>query len=329
MTCTRCGDENYRYIDIIDHNFGEWYVVAEAQIGLTGVEQRDCTYGCGTFEQRVIPALEQEFIPVPPSISKVVINTPANGEYFVAGESIVYRITLTNNTGMALKGVALYDPLYSTPVISPDGEGSLAIAPRLAVDESISGEFSYDVTAESALSGKVVNTAEAVYVYADDPQAMLYGAYSNTLETPVGIGDLPELHCSFGLSNVPANNEYYVPGETVRFEVEYSNPSLYPLVMGYVLAHVKDVPDVGVSGLATETVLGAADVPAGESAFAYISYTVTEEDAARGAIYGYAAFTANLPNGTPVKAAITDFVTVPCGSGESADGLKFYKDVTK
>ena len=316
MTCTRCGDENYRYIDIIDHNFGEWYVVAEAQIGLTGVEQRDCTYGCGTFEQRVIPALEQEFIPAPPSISKVVINTPANGEYFVAGESIVYRITLTNNTGMALKGVALYDPLYSTPVISPDGEGSLAIAPRLADGESISGEFSYDVTAEFALSGKVVNTAEAVYVYADDPQAMLYSAYSNTLETPVGIGDLPELHCSFGQSNVPANNEYYVPGETVRFEVEY--PSLYPLVMGYVLAHVKDVPAVDVSGLATMTVLDAADVPAGESAFAYISYTVTEEDAARGAIYGYAAFTANLPNGTPVKAAITDFVTVPCGVEENS-----------
>ena len=319
MTCTRCGDENYRYIDIIDHNFGEWYVVAEAQIGLTGVEQRDCTYGCGTFEQRVIPALEQEFIPTPPSISKVVINTPANGEYFVAGESIVYRITLTNNTGMALKGVALYDPLYSTPVISPDGEGSLAIAHHLAVGESISGEFSYDVTAEFALSGKVVNTAEAVYVYADDPQAMLYRAYSNTLETPVGIGDLPELHCSFGQSNAPANNEYYVPGETVRFEVEYSNPSLYPLVMGYVLAHVKDVPAVDVSGLATMTVLDAADVPAGESAFAYISYTVTEEDAARGAIYGYAAFTANLPNGTPVKAAITDFVTVPCGPGELPD----------
>ena len=149
------------------------------------------------------------------------------------------------------------------------------------------------------------------------------GTYEEREIPPLEEIAMPELYLNFGLSNTPANNEYYVPGEQIVFEVQYSNPSPQDLVMGHIFAHIKDSPvhDGGVE-FATITVLDAVDVPAGKFEFLYITYTVTEEDAARGVVFANANFQANMPNGEPVPEVVADFVSAPCGEDSlNTDGL--------
>ena len=57
--CKRCKADVTYNMPKVDHIFGEWYVLAEPAVGLPGVEQHDCTFGCGTFEQREIPPLSE------------------------------------------------------------------------------------------------------------------------------------------------------------------------------------------------------------------------------------------------------------------------------
>ena len=56
-TCSRCGDSSIdTYVDALGHNFGEWVVTKEAQVGVKGEETRTCSV-CGEKETREIAAL--------------------------------------------------------------------------------------------------------------------------------------------------------------------------------------------------------------------------------------------------------------------------------
>ena len=56
-TCSRCGDSYVdTYVDALGHQFGEWVVTKEAQVGVKGEEAHTCSL-CGETETREIAAL--------------------------------------------------------------------------------------------------------------------------------------------------------------------------------------------------------------------------------------------------------------------------------
>lgn len=55
-------DQWEMYILNLPHSFGDWEVVTDPAYTQTGLEQRVCTYGCGTVETQVIPATGPELI---------------------------------------------------------------------------------------------------------------------------------------------------------------------------------------------------------------------------------------------------------------------------
>ena len=315
--CSRCGDTQWLYTDPTGHSMGDWYVFEEPQIALPGIERSDCLNECGYFETREIPALEQEFVPVMPTIVKEIVNAPANGEAFVVGETIVYRVTLVNDTGLGLVAVSLYDPLYAEPVDVTDTESTLAIAPRLAAGESVSGEFSYVVTEEDVLAGKVVNVANATFAFVDDPDIMLYRDYSNTLVTPVG-GTLSAdgLELTLVLSSTPANGTHFVVGEEVVFTetwVNNTDQTLYPFSVSIFTCaaptYGSEVDQI-CSWFAED--YGGPVAPGATNSHT-LTVTVTEADVARGAIYAMAELLSTVQDGPDLETIHTDFVTAPCG----------------
>ncbi len=94
--CSLCGQNLWDTIPQVDHNFGAWYVVTEPEVGIPGLEQRDCTFGCGTNEQREIPALEEAVALEGLELTLTLDSTPANGEFFVLGEQVVFTASWSN-----------------------------------------------------------------------------------------------------------------------------------------------------------------------------------------------------------------------------------------
>ena len=210
-------------------------MVTEPQVGVPGLEQRDCTYGCGTNEQREIPPLS-EGDNIPPAVElptvvleKHVMNTPANGEFFVPGVAIQLGLTLwvygpgrTKATSeFIVKEATIYDPLKEDQIVMADIEGTW----------NMGNSFPYIVTEEDARRGYVENTGYVTWIYVENGQPGRVD--SNTVTTPCGAGPLSAdgLSLTLALSCTPANGTHFVVGEEVAFTETWSNgtgKTLYP-----------------------------------------------------------------------------------------------------
>ncbi len=347
-TCTRCGYTEWGFLPQLEHVFGEWYVISEAQIGLPGLEQRDCTYGCGTFEQREIPALEQDFggDEVLPTVTfeKVILSTPANGEYYTAGEEITYCLEFDSRIGDFSWGdegdypvfnVRLYDPLYS--------ESAPVFTTTYSWD--ISMPFVYYVTEEDAQRGYVTNTAYATFSYTEGGATVRID--SNTVTAPCGPGELsddyvppvnpdidedvipneeaPDYKPAAGLTvamtytNTPANGSFFTPGEAIDYLITVTNTGDVPLT------------DLFVGNSSSEAVVPApSEIAPGQTIQVPYYKLVYEGDAKAGGINSYGH--ANAFNGDPalpeslVSGRSTD-VFVPCGMGDGTPSVYYLKIV--
>ena len=338
--CSRCGDTEWRHKAKLDHVFGEWYVVTEPHVGVPGLEQRDCTYGCGTFEQREIPPLS-EGDNIPPAVElptvvlkKHVMNTPANGEFFVPGEAIQFGLTLwvygpgrnKASSEFIVNEATIFDPLKEEPVVVVDMGGTW----------NLGNSFLYTVTEEDALRGYVENTGYATWVYVENGQPGRVD--SNTVTTPCGAGPLSAdgLSLTLALSSTPANGTHFVVGEEVSFTETWSNgtgKTLYPFSVSIWTC---DVPSYGsmvdqiCSWFAED---GGGPVAPGASGSHTLTVTVTEADVARGEIYAMAELLSTVQDGPDLENVTTPFVTAPCGPDNSGDfglvnGLTVTKQVT-
>lgn len=113
--CTVCGYSEWEPIPTVDHIWGEWHVIEEPQVGIPGTERRACTFGCGLHEDREIPALEEMLSAEGLKLTLVLTSTPANGEYFVVGEQVVFTENWVNNTGKELYPFDVSIWTYPTP----------------------------------------------------------------------------------------------------------------------------------------------------------------------------------------------------------------------
>lgn len=284
--CTRCGYTEWGTIAKVDHSFGAWYVVTPAQIGVAGLEQRDCTYGCGTNEQREIPPLEEDAnVPgnVNPDGLTVTKSAPlgSHSSYYYPGEQVPFTITVTNNTG-----VALFDVEITDPIKGGNEDATVDRIPSMQPGESTTATFTYTTTEADAAIGTECfwNTAYATGYTADGIQV---NGTSNTVKVlcvmPHGIS------ISKAVSSTPANGEFYVPGETICFIISMSNDTTYPLynvTLTDPLCEDQYFHDEvnGMSYLYMDNLYISEDNPLGfnQSARVAPTYVVTEADAEAG-----------------------------------------------
>ncbi|MEC4271957.1 InlB B-repeat-containing protein [Adlercreutzia sp. R25] len=111
--------------------------------------------------------------------SKAVLNAPSNGEYFVEGETVNYRVEVTNTGNTVLESLVVADTL--------SGEHTLA---ALTPGQSGSVEYAYTVTADDAARGFVINEA-AVSAKAYDGRGGALAVPEQVVGAAVRTGALP------------------------------------------------------------------------------------------------------------------------------------------
>lgn len=102
----------------------------------------------------MITAWNNEWLKPSLSAVKSVVSTPANGEYFVEGETIEYTITVTNNGNCDLESLYVFDEDIEGIVV-------MGIPMDLAQGESLPYSHHHEVTARDVELGFVVNVAFA------------------------------------------------------------------------------------------------------------------------------------------------------------------------
>ncbi|MBE5811579.1 MAG: hypothetical protein E7318_11690, partial [Clostridiales bacterium] len=302
-TCTRCGHTEWDVIPQLEHAMGAWYVVTPAQIGVPGLEQRDCTYGCGTFEQREIPPLDPNETDTGSSsglnVYKKLIDRPADETVgFVAGEQISYMITVENKTGVDLFNLEISDPLRN-------GNPVIATYPKMPADEGVTVHFYYIITDADAANGSVVNTAYATGATAE---GVTVRGTSNTVTVPLVK---PEAKITKYVSVIPANGEYFVPGETIEYAVVFMNVTEHEL-------HDVEVYDPLKGSNEDITITREPVVPPNGVLYLSFRYVVTEEDAARGTVVNTASAIWLNPETKEWSSCDSNTVTTLCGSTDNA-----------
>jgi len=225
------------------------------------------------------PASDDAIAPV--VVTKAVANTPANGEYFVVGETVEFSITVTNNSGNELAGMIITDPL--------DVDWICEINEVLLPGDSRTETFSYVVTELDAAVGCVENYANVRIIEADGYRFLTSNVATapcspsgadGDMEYPVDNGNVTEnpfgvitgLEVTKAVESLLLNGLYFTEGETVAYRITYVNSGETPLtdVMIY-------------DTLAGMTEIASAEMlDVGESRFCVFNYTVTAEDVARG-----------------------------------------------
>jgi len=207
-------------------------------------------------------------------VEKFVESEPENGEYYTEGEIISFVIRLIIPEGLTIEEVKVYDhmPFGAEPVILGEMDTASAEDGR-----GLEFSFSHTVTEEDVFYGSISNIASA-YFY--DPEGDAYvDVYSDEVIVPTapapatpqdGVASLEKV-----LANAPANGEYYVLGETIRYELIFSS------LVAHELHDVEIVdPLKGGNEDSVVTIEPVVD-PYGVLSLSF-NHVVTEEDVARG-----------------------------------------------
>ena len=138
------------------------------------------------------------------AVVKEVTSTPANGESYALGETISYRVTVTNDGNVPVENIRVEDSLVSIT------ENTIAI---LAPGESREFTYEYTVTEADIRNGQVVNTAAAS---TDDPEGP---NGSDEVVTPTQPAD-----AAYTVNKTVVNpqDEYRV-GDTIQYQIAVNN----------------------------------------------------------------------------------------------------------
>jgi len=235
-------------------------------------------------------------------LEKFIRNAPANGEYYVPGEVLNYALTLRIDDGLLLDDAAIYDP-----IIDNDG---LVISYGKGLYGGMGMDVFYTVTEEDAQRGYVENTAYATWSYSDSGKAGY--CESATVIAPCGVDKSGDFGLSAALSvtkavtSTPANGSYYVPGETVTYELCVKNNG-DPLNDLDVSDWMWGDEHAWVGSFAT-----------GEAVIYPVTHIVTDADARAKHVNNIACATAIDKDGNQIT-EYSNLVTVPCGFPEGDD----------
>ena len=332
-TCQRCGATMWEYMPMANHVFGEWRVIEEPQVGIPGTERRACIYGCGTHEDREIPALEEALSAVGLELTLVLSSTPANGTHFGVGEEVVFTETWVNNTDKTLYPFSVSIWTCGTPVFGSEIDQICSWFAEDAggpVAPGASGSHTLTVTVTEAdvARGAIYAMAELLSTVQDGPD--LENVTTPFVTAPCGPVELPDaddpdsmpaagLTVDMTYTNTPANGTFFTPGEVIDYLITVTNPGSITLT------------NLQVGNSSSEAVVPApSEIAPGQTIQVPYYKLVYEGDAKAGGINSYGH--ANAFNGDPalpeslVSGRSTD-VFVPCGMGDGTPSVYYLKTV--
>ena len=138
-------------------------------------------------------------------IQKTVDKKPENTLYFVKGETIPFKITVSNTSAKSVKNVIVTDAMF------PDLKGNIGTLASGAAKEF---KLDYVVDAKDISPGEVYNEAVVSYTGADGK--LKTALASVTAKTGMATDGL--LLYKFAAGK-PANGKFYLPGEEVKFTI--------------------------------------------------------------------------------------------------------------
>ena len=261
------------------------------------------------------------------AFSKQAANAPANGEYFVAGENIVFTMLISNNGESDMTNVVIRDAMK--------GAGDEAVVDTIesiAPGSFAEAYFYYIVTAEDEAKGAITGQAELTWTDGTTGEEfscmsnmvnVLCGAVEVNLETiaPSSLS-LIDVNCMKSVLSTPMNGEYFVPGEMITFEVYMNYQGEAPLhdVVGF-----DPLMEAGNGRYEFGNV-----APRSHGGFMF-EYIVTDMDAVAGKIVNVAIIEGYNENGERV-AGCSNTVIVPAGYADAAtapvDAIEITLEVT-
>ena len=145
------------------------------------------------------------------TVEKETTSQPAEGEAYALGETITYKITVTNDGNLTITDITVTDELT-------EDEWTIE---SLAPGEDEEFETSYTVTEADILAGEVVNVATAAGTSPDPDEP----------EVPVTPGEDPEpteeldttLSVKKAVTNEPADGKAFKLGEKIEYKITVKN----------------------------------------------------------------------------------------------------------
>ncbi|MFI6948544.1 hypothetical protein [Streptomyces sp. NPDC050422] len=212
-----------------------------------------------------------------PSITKAAAEAS-----FVAGETIHYTYTVTNNASQPLTNLQVTDTGPGTPTVTcPSGP----LAPGASVDCTAS----YTATASDVEAGEIVNTAK---VTGTSPGGRTVTATSNKVTVPLR---------SLTITKSVAETKFTAAGQTLHYTFTVTNNGEVPLTGIAVTDNGPGTPTVTCPS-------GSLAVGASQDCTA--TYVTTAADVTAGRVVDTATVTGTAPDGRP-GTATSNTVTVP------------------
>ncbi len=216
-------------------------------------------------------------------MNKYVSSSSLYPEGFAEGETMEFRVSVTNTSETVIPSLEIWDEMYS--LTEP-----VDVMNDLAPGETRETAFPYTVTVKDAEFGCIVNAAAAVWTDPVSETKLIDCAFCAAPATAAENSDPSRYGVDIGISfdQPPANGSFYEEGEAFPVTVTWVNKGEEPLYHVNVFDDMADCLDPGpASGgwLAEDEALAP-----GESASFTYTYIVDSSDAA----YGYAADQARI-----------------------------------
>ena len=214
-------------------------------------------------------------------VVKTTISEPANGETYALGETIEYRITVTNTGNLTVKDVKVLDELTGNI-----GDQALVVEEPLAPGKKAEFNVSYTVTEKDILAGSVVNeaTATGTSTNPDDPEVPVIPGKTEDPTDPAN----GHLVITKSTISEPANGKAYALGETITYKIIVKND-------GNLTIKGIEVTDE-LTGNIGDKAWKIEELAPGKLEEFTASYTVTEKDILAGSVVNEATAKGTSPD---------------------------------
>ena len=211
------------------------------------------------------------------TVTKTTTSTPANGTTYALGETIEYKIVVENDGNVTISNIEVIDSLSTAQ------DKVIGTIDKLAPAETKEFTFSYVVTEDDILAGKVVNEATATGEDPEDHDPEVKPGQTEDDTDKVNS----RLTVTKTTTSTPANGKSYALGETIEYKIVVEND-------GNVTISNIEVTDI--LSTAQDKVIGTIDklAPAETKEFTF-SYVVTEDDILAGKVVNEATATGEGP----------------------------------
>ena len=206
------------------------------------------------------------------TIEKETVSVPENGETYALGETIEYRITVTNDGNLTITDTTVEDELT----------GDKWLVSSIEPGESREFTAEYVVTEEDILAGSVVNEATAKGTSPDPEKPdvpVVPGEEEDPTEPTNGHLTIEKVTTS-----TPSNAEKYALGEKITYKITATNDGNLTLT------------DVAVTDELTGDEWNIDTLAPGESKDFTAEYVVTEKDILAGQVVNEATAKGDSPD---------------------------------